>query len=96
MSYSVILHHPHCTPPLQLEAERRYRVALEHALGGVDHVVAAWRIWQDVENARSGALSEADYRVARRWILAAERARTKGLHPELDHDDAYFEVQVER
>lgn len=97
MPYSVTFHHPDCsTPQLRQDAERRYRTSLEQALGGTEQVLTAWRIWQDVENARGAGLSEADYRIARKWILAADGARKAGLDGLLDLDDAYFEVQPEQ
>lgn len=96
MPYSVTLHHPQpMTPQLRQDAEGRYRSCLEQALGGAEQVLTAWRVWQDVENARGAGLSEADYRIARQWILTADLARKAGLGGLLDLDEAYFEVQPE-
>lgn len=91
-AYTVTLHHP-CLPCSQCrEAEAQYRQTLEAVLGGIDGVLQAWRAWQEAEHTL-GSLSEETWKVARQWLIAADRARHTALRGSIDVSDAYFEVQ---
>lgn len=94
MSYTVILHDSQLPERIRHQAECRYRQALENALGSPGGVLLAWKAWQRIEDARGDALDESDWRVARRWILAADLAHRAGVAdvPELP-PCACFEVR---
>jgi len=94
-AYTATLHHPFLPASRRQEAEVQYRQALEHALGGTDGVLRAWNAWQEAEH-KLGSLSDETWKVARQWLVAADRARQMVL---TDKDpagaaDAYFEVQA--
>lgn len=91
-AYTVTLHHPSLPRSLCQEAEVRYRQTLESALGGIDGVIKTWRAWQDAEHTL-GSLSEETWKVARQWLIVAERARLAALQGLSEAADAYFEVQ---
>jgi len=91
-AYTVTLHHPSLPRGLRQEAEVRYRQTLESALGGIEGGLKTWRAWQDAEHTL-GSLSEETWRVARQWLIAAERARQTALQELAGAADAYFEVQ---
>lgn len=91
-AYSITLHHPALSPIQRQEAEVQYRQALERALGGTERVLQAWQAWQKAEH-KLGGLSEETWKVARQWLIAAERARQLTLQGPTDTSDAYFEVQ---
>jgi len=93
-AYTVTLHHPFLPASRRQEAEVQYRQVLEHALGGTDGVLRAWHAWQEAEH-KLGSLSVETWRVARQWLIAADRARQTALQDGDDAaaEDAYFEVQ---
>lgn len=94
MSYTITLHdHPSITEACRDLAERRYRQVLEHALGGDGGVILSWRAWQDAEETYGAALTEDQWRQARRWIIAADRARAAALVDIEQPGDAAFEVR---
>lgn len=73
----------------------RYRRVLEQTLGGVDGVLRAWGAWQEAEHT-DGSLSQDTWKIARQWLIAADRARDIALAVEqgaMDSTDPYFEVQ---
>lgn len=91
-AYTVTLHHPSLPPNRRQTAEKQYRQVLEQALGGVDGVLRAWGAWQVAEH-KQGSLSAETWRIARQWLIAADRARHTVLQDEMGSPDAYFEVQ---
>ncbi len=91
-AYTVTLHHPSLSPSRCQDAEARYRQALEQALGSTDEVLRTWRAWQEAEH-KLGSLSEETWKIARQWLIAAERARQTALQDLANASDAYFEVQ---
>lgn len=77
------------------EAERRFRRALEQALGGPQQLLAAF---QAIEFARENALEglpahEQD--LVRRWATAAARVRAEGIQnlPPVSSTAAWFELK---
>lgn len=93
MSYTVILHdYPGLSARARTDVERRYQQALEHALGGPGGVLLAWKTWQRAERA-SGDFPLAEWHIARRWLLAADRARAASLAGLPDRPDAAFELR---
>ncbi|MDX3908085.1 MAG: hypothetical protein QHC78_20550 [Pigmentiphaga sp.] len=94
MSYTVILHdYPGLSELARITAEQRYQQALEHALGGPGGVLLAWKAWQKAEHAAGKDFPLAEWHIARRWVLAADRARAAGLGNLQDCPDAAFELR---
>ncbi|SAI46926.1 Uncharacterised protein [Bordetella ansorpii] len=91
MFYTVTLHHSDASAALRQEAEARYRRALDAALGGTHGVLMGWHAWQTAEHLL-GELPEETWRVARRWLIAAEAARRAALADIECTDATYFEV----
>lgn len=91
-AYIVILHYPNLSPTRCQEAEAQYRQVLEQTLGGSDAVLWTWQAWQEAEH-KLGSLSEDTWKVARRWLIAAERAHQAALRELANASEAYFEVQ---
>lgn len=97
VSYSVTLEDfPEITSQYRVEAERRFRKALERALGGETEVPGAYRAWQNAEESAESELSEDDRQLAQRWQKAAMRARQDGFQGLGDSDEAYFEIRLQR
>lgn len=95
MSYAVILHdYPDLSERSRRTAERRFEQALEAALGGPGGVLLAWHAWQRAEHSSAG-ISVSEWHIARRWVLAVDRARGAGLADLRDLPDAVFEVRPE-
>ncbi|SAI73109.1 Uncharacterised protein [Bordetella ansorpii] len=92
MSYTVTLHHSDASAALRQDAETRYRRALDAALGGTHGVLTCWHAWQTAENLQ-GELPEDIWRVARRWVIAADTARRAALADLESTDATYFEVR---
>jgi len=94
-AYTVTLHHPFLSASRRQEAEVQYRQALEQALGGADGVLRAWSAWQEAEH-KLGSLSDETWKVARQWLVVADRARQMALAGKdaAGAPDAYFEVQA--
>ena len=91
-AYTVTLHHPGLPSSRCRAAEKQYRQVLEQALGGTEGVLRAWSAWQEAEH-KQGYLSAETWKVARQWLIAADRARQAVLQGELGTPAAYFEVQ---
>lgn len=91
-TYTVTLHHSSLSPGRRQEAEVQYRQVLEGVLGGIDGVLRTWRAWQEAEHTL-GSISEETWKVARQWLIAADRARQTALQGSTDVTEAYFEVQ---
>ncbi|CDM23833.1 hypothetical protein [Castellaniella defragrans] len=77
------------------DAEQRFRRTLERALGGPEHVLAAFRAWTTAEDTPENEMASADIELAKRWIAAAGRARGDAFQ-NLGETEAWFEVRAER
>lgn len=77
------------------EAEQRFQRTLERALGGPDHVLAAYRAWQAAEESTESEMSTDDIALTKRWITASSRARNDGFR-DLGESQAWFEVRLNR
>jgi hypothetical protein len=97
MSYIVVLEDfPEISDKHRQEAERRFRRTLERALGGEDAVVPAYKAWQAAEESSETDLTTDEATLARRWLVAAGRARNEGFTGLGEAPEAYFEVRLER
>ncbi len=94
MSYRVILHdYPGLPDNARESAEKRYRQTLEAALGGTGGVLLAWKAWQRAEREAGPDFPISDWHIARRWVLASDRARAAALAELPERLDAAFEVR---
>src|SRR5690606_8723448 len=87
---------PEITDKHRQEAERRFRRTLERALGGEDAVIPAYRAWQAAEDSSESELTTDEIALAKRWLVAAGKARNDGFTGLGEAPEAYFEVRVER
>ncbi len=95
MSYTINLIEPALPELARHQAESRYRQTLEAALGGPGGVLLTWSAWQHAEHVLGEELPEGLWRQARRWIVAAEKARVAALSDLDAVADACFELRTE-
>jgi len=97
MSYTVFLEDfPEISDKHRQEAERRFRRTLERALGGEEAVIPAYKAWQAAEESSESELTPDELALAKRWLVAAGRARNEGFSGLGEAPEAYFEVRLER
>ncbi|ROT44307.1 hypothetical protein [Pusillimonas sp. NJUB218] len=95
--YTITLQDPPSDIPERTlnDAQNRFQKTLERALGGPENVIAAYRAWQTAEETSETEMSDEDIAMAKKWLVAASRARNDGLR-DLGETEAWFEVKLVR
>ncbi|OXR49540.1 hypothetical protein PuT2_07005 [Pusillimonas sp. T2] len=95
--YTITLQDPPSDIPERAlnDAQNRFQKTLERALGGPENVIAAYRAWQTAEETSETEMSDEDIAMAKKWLVAASRARNDGLR-DLGETEAWFEVKLVR
>lgn len=87
------------SPQDRRDAERRYRTALDTALGDADLVAPTYAAYLKIaavhgDDPAPDALTDAEREVFNQWQAAASAAVTAALGPNRYMDDAWFEIGV--
>lgn len=93
MNYTVkLIDFPGLLPEAQVDAENRFKRALEKQLG--EEVVRVLRAFRDASDTSATDLSKDDIATASRWPKAYDAAKTAGFRDLGSADEAYFEVRA--
>lgn len=77
------------------DAEQRFRRTLERILGGPEQTLEAYQAWTTAEDTTESEMKPEDVALAKRWIVAAGRARGDAFQA-MGETEAWFEVRIKR
>lgn len=93
MTYTVSLQDfPGLPPDAKTDAEKRFRRAMDKALG--EDIMPILKAFTDASDSDASALSKDDLLLANRWPKAYDLARTAGFRDLGAAEEAYFEVKT--
>jgi hypothetical protein len=99
MTYSVILHEPDVTPEQRSEAQRRFRRALEDALGDAGLVAPVYTAYLRIvgtygDTPDPDSLTDAEREIFEQWRAAETAAVAAAFGPNRYMGDAMYEIRV--
>jgi hypothetical protein len=95
MNYTVTLQDfPEIPSEMKEQAERRFTVTLERALGGPENVRPAYKAWTAAQEADETLLTADEKALAMKWHRAAQRAYQDGFSGLGESPEAHFDVKL--